>query len=385
MKVLLCLLSDQHIPNLLSIHHFQPDRLVLVETGKMKQQKSAENLLLALKLGHLDYHDRCDIESLKSEDELEAVRKVLDLAYEKYPSADWIANVTGGTKPMCIAAYEFFKEKGARVVYTNVGKPNIFMGLKDTAKETGQYKITIEEFLTGYGFKNTYSSKVISDQWINCANAIAREKSDNLKLLFDDKDRKKARKSGIEIKTGKLTIESASLASIVRDTFSLNGNGTTEPLHGRIEKDEAEFLTGGWLEVFFWDVLRRHADTLGIWDVQLGLSISQKTGPTTNELDVAFMNNYGLQMLECKSGSQSHDPNTDILYKVEAIKRQFGAIRVRSFLATTSANVTKDGVKNRAALYHCDIITAAEICQLANDCDSPDLIRKLMFQSKEKR
>lgn len=385
MKVLLCLLSDQHIPNLLSIHHFHPDRLVLIETYKMKQNKSAENLLLALKIGHLDYYDRYDTESLQSEDELEEVRKALDLAYEKYPSADWIANVTGGTKPMCIATYEFFKEKGARVIYTNVAEPNIFMGLKDNTKETGQYKITIEEFLTGYGFKNTYSSKVITDQWIHCAKAIAREESNNLKLSFDDEERKKARSSGIQIRPGKLTIASASLASIVRDTFSLNGNGTIDPLHGHINRAEADFLTGGWLEVFFWDLLRRHADALEIWDVQLGLSVSQKTGPTTNELDVSFMNNYGLQMLECKSGSQSHDPNTDVLYKVEAIKRQFGAIRVRSFLATTSANVMRNGVKDRAAFYDCKIISAAEICQLANNCDSPDLIRNLMFPSRDKR
>ena len=215
MKVLLCLLSAQHVPNFLSIHHFKPGRLVLVETSQMKQNKSADNLLHALKLSHLDYSDRYDIESLKSEDELEAVRKVLDQAYNKYPSAEWIANVTGGTKPMSIAAYEFFKEKAAQVVYTNVAEPNVFMDLKDNAKETGQHKITIEEFLTGYGFKNKYSHKVISDQWIHCANAIAREESNNLKLHFNDEERKKARKNGIDIRPGQLTIASASLASII--------------------------------------------------------------------------------------------------------------------------------------------------------------------------
>lgn len=63
MKILLCLLSDQHVPNLLSIHHFCPDRLVLVESEQMKGKSKA--LLAALKTGGdndvLDYADRCSI------------------------------------------------------------------------------------------------------------------------------------------------------------------------------------------------------------------------------------------------------------------------------------------------------------------------------------
>ena len=37
--------------------------------------------------------------------------------------------------------------------------------------------------------------------------------------------------------------------------------------------------------------------------------------------------------------AQEHDPGSDILYKVEAVTRQFRALRVKSYLATTGANV----------------------------------------------
>jgi hypothetical protein len=116
MKVLLCLLSEQHVPNLLSVHHFQPDRLVLVESEVMKAKKSAAHFLSALKLGGLDYDGRCEIEWLHAEDSLEAIRGALRQAYGKHPSADWIANLTGGTKPMSIATYEFFKALEGRLV-----------------------------------------------------------------------------------------------------------------------------------------------------------------------------------------------------------------------------------------------------------------------------
>ena len=49
MRTLLCLLSDQHVPNLLSVHHFQPDRLVLVESRQMRERKVGDHFLQALR------------------------------------------------------------------------------------------------------------------------------------------------------------------------------------------------------------------------------------------------------------------------------------------------------------------------------------------------
>ena len=123
MKVLLCLLSDQHVPNLLSVHHYVPDQLVLVESTQMESRKVASHFLKALKLGDLDYDARHHIEPLNAEDNLAAVRRALQLAYAKFSRGEWIANLTGGTKPMSIATYEFFKALGGKLVYTNVVSP----------------------------------------------------------------------------------------------------------------------------------------------------------------------------------------------------------------------------------------------------------------------
>ncbi|MGH9424941.1 MAG: hypothetical protein ACRD2L_01335, partial [Terriglobia bacterium] len=126
---MLCLLSDQPIPNLLSVHHFQPDRLVLVESEDMRRRKIAGHFLQALKLGGLDYTERADTYPLDLVDDLETVRQCLRRAYGVHSSAQWIANLTGGTKPMSIAAYEFFKAVGARLVYINATRPDDMLGL----------------------------------------------------------------------------------------------------------------------------------------------------------------------------------------------------------------------------------------------------------------
>lgn len=129
MKVLLCLLSDQHVPNLLSVHHFHPDRLVLVETDHMRKREAAQNFLEALRLGGLEYGDRCDIEPLDAANDLNAVQAVLKRTFDKNPSAQWIANISGGTKPMSIAAFEFFKAGVGQIVYTDVAHPNVLVNL----------------------------------------------------------------------------------------------------------------------------------------------------------------------------------------------------------------------------------------------------------------
>lgn len=393
MKVLLCLLSEQHVPNLLSVHHYKPDRLVLVESTKMRKQKAADNFQQALKLGNLDYDDRCDVEPLEAEDNLKGVRAVLRRTFGKYPMADWIANVTGGTKPMSIAAFEFFKATDGRVIYTNLARPNVFLNLDSIGEDRCDYKLSIKEFLAGYGFESRKTDNKMKEaeergrQLAPCARVIAKHASSQDILSLSDDERKTAREKGWDIRPNQLRPTSHEVASAVRDTFSLQGSEDANGLQGRIDKYGAQFLTGGWLEVFMWDLLSHHAHALGVGDVQLGMEIGRKGDSSGNDFDVAFMYNYGLSMVECKSGSQGHDLGGDILYKIEAVIRQFRALRVRSYLATTGNHILdqngslKPSVQNRAGIYNCRIFTARDIQEMARNFDSVDVIRNRLFST----
>ncbi len=392
-RVLLCLLSRQHVPNLLSVHHFRPDRLVLVESTAMAKGNAAKSFLKALEYGGIDYADRHDIEPLEAEDDLEAIRGALRRAYGKYPTAQWIANVTGGTKPMSIAAYEFFKATAGEAIYTNANRPNEFLFLDSERREQCDYKLSIREFLAGYGFDIRRKDEKICQaeerarQWAPCARLIAQEASSRDILDLSDSDRKIARRKGWNIQVGQLRAPSEEIGREIGKVFSLTGE-PQDGLHGEIDKYAVDFLTGGWLEVFFWDSLTRHQKALGIWDVRLGLEVGRPGDVSGNEFDVTFMRDYGLGMLECKSGSQSHDQGGDVLYKVEAVTRQFGALRVQSCLATTAENIFRDGelkpsIKNRAEIYRCRIIGASAIRKIAKS-DSVEELRQLLFEAKER-
>ena len=148
MKILFCLLSDQHVPNLLSVHHFKPDRLVLLKSGH-EEERRREEPAPALEAGDLDYRGRCHVEPLPDENNLATIRTSIKRAYDGSPQDQWIANITGGTKPMSIAAYEFFKEKSARVIYTPINCPTELLDVENGGIETCRHRPKIREVVAG--------------------------------------------------------------------------------------------------------------------------------------------------------------------------------------------------------------------------------------------
>ena len=144
-------------------------------------------------------------------------------------------------------------------------------------------------------------------------------------------------------------------------------------LLGSLDKYRVEFLAGKWLEVFVWGMLNQFVDKNLIWDLNQGVRVGKAFPGEDNDLDVTFMMNQSLCIVECKTGGQEHDPaGKDVLYKIEAIKSGLRAIRVKTYLATTSDNVIdpqKGGIKEpllrRADIYDCKIVAGGKLRELA--------------------
>lgn len=396
MKILLCLLSGQHVPNLLSVHHFAPDQLVLIETPGMRRQAAAESFLRALELGGQDYRQRSVVQPLESEDCLESVGRALREAFGRFPTGDWIVNLSGGTKPMSIAAYEFFKALQARLVYINAPRPNQLLGLDGRPSEVCDYRPSLVEFLAGYGFEQRKPPAAVAEAesraraWWDCARQIAATCPEQTLLSLGDlqaPDAKqtwdKARQKGLELQPEHLADLPADVSTAIESNFGLSRQQGR--LSGKLDKYAAEFLTGGWLEVFLWGLLDRHQTALEIWDVHLGMQFGKVGNETDSELDIAFLHRHNLAIVECKSGGQEHDPGADVLHKLEAVVRQFRALRVTSYLATTSPNVwnkqqqIRPAVRNRAAIYSCRILDRHCLQRLATAAAPAELLRESLF------
>lgn len=148
---MLVLAGEQAAPNLLPARHFGPSKVVILHTDLAQSKRSANNL--ALRLDGMAPEPRL----VEAYDPARAMDTVLALLKE-FPGAS--INITGGTKPMSLAALLTAREVGAPVFYvrsqdaktkvdfyafdsmgrpTNCGEPIV---IPDT--------ITIDDYLTIY-------------------------------------------------------------------------------------------------------------------------------------------------------------------------------------------------------------------------------------------
>ena len=418
---LILLLSDQHVPNLLSVHHFKPSRLVLVETDQMKLKKAAGNLLHALALGGLpDYERTSEILHLASEDSPNAIEDLLDRrlrSRERY-----IVNLTGGTKPMSIGAWSAGLRHGADLVYSNVASPGQirFFRSRDQSGqrvEEVKHRPTIEEFIAGYGFKVTSTREDLeakrerARKWwaISCKVARANEGVDLLNL--SSAERETGRRKGLDLRDCHLA---ESLRAGGLDRCVAQAVLGRDAVVGKVREHEFDFLTGGWLEAFFFGLIERckGSEAVEAWDVTTGAQVESPSG-ARNELDVVFIRRYELTMIECKSGAQEERPESfaggedatakkpkqarsligDSLNKIEAIMTSLRALRVRKILATNAPGLyeqglplrIKDHLRKRAGAYDLRLVARHDIQNLARlATEAPDSLPAALASALEK-
>jgi hypothetical protein len=295
---------------------------------------------------------------------------------------------------MSIGAYLFAAERGLPAVYLNNREPDRILWMDGSRSERCGHRPGIAEFLAGYGYASHKPEAKVAEaegraaRWWGCARVLAAHALPEDLLRFgSEAESASAREKGVgpaRLDLNPNALRSEPVRSTLAEGFGLGG--LDDSPHGRLDRHAVRFLLGGWLECFLWGLLTRHAAELGLWDVRLGIEPAHRESPDSkNEIDVAFMYRYGLWLVECKSGDQAHDPAADVLYKIEAIGRQFRALRVRTVLATTSANLLdrrtgslRRSIQDRADLYGLRILGLDQIRRLADDWASADALRSAL-------
>lgn len=404
MKIMVCLISGQHVPNHLSIRSEIPfpERLILIVTPLMKARDKHNQLLNALAAGGLDYRAKHDIENLAKEDSISETYDLLKEIYKKHLKDELVLNLTGGTKPMCIGAYEFSKEKNLRTLYVPEGNQHQAIDLLRGSTVDLTHKLSTAEFLEGYGFSilnpddlERYRKRA-QDLFDLSVLLTANSKDDcllrmlgRIQFLMQEKKEKAPKewkRDGLILSEDtNLFLDNEDLQSKIAGKLGLK---TKDKIFlGSLDRHKVEFLAGKWLEVFVWGMLSPFVEHERIWDLNQGVRVGKVFPGEDNDLDVAFMMNQSLCIVECKTGDQEHDPaGKDILYKIEAIKSGLRALRVKTFLAATSKNVIdpkkggiKEALQRRADIYECKIIAGEKLRELADLCisKSPKLAERV--------
>lgn len=384
MKTLVCLLSDQHVPNTLAVQALWPNRIILVVTQRMRKNRQEHFFQEALKSLNIPLVPELVELPEGIDNSFSALKKLFqDKITPRNEQDQLLLNLTGGTKPMSIALYEAFREfPGTEFYYMDLRKNEVIQNFLTGEEICVSRPISMKAFLAGYGYE------IKKDMGkVNGAETFARKHWKLTQLLAKLaaeknfslwRDAKKAAEflnnwgkptKKKPLPDGLLQPFNEELAYEIANMFGLSVNSSNQ-LRGELDSYAVAYLSGGWLEEFVWHILSEQKAKLGMADVHLGMVVGKED---TNEWDVSFIRQNTLHVVECKTGWQKQ--MTENTYKLFSVAKQITALKIKTFLVSNSPNLEK--VRDRAEQLNTRLIGAKEIVQLA---ESPGLVQQIFFR-----
>lgn len=290
-KVLVSILSDHLVPNYLFIKEMrgQYNELLFIGTPYTESKEIATHLENIL------------------EDKAENIKKIIvesdqyqkglqSLENTSLPTdVQYIVNLTGGTKIMSLIVYDFFRKLNSSFYYIPIGK-NTYCNIEEENMHALQYRISLREYFALYGLN------------YECDNALLKDAETTFQFFEKQKKRK----------------------------FYLS-NEIKNSQKAETAKDK-KYYAGEWFEEYTYLRIKKELN-LREQDIAMSLKIYREDSQNNdNEIDVAFMYENALYIIECKVsmngyGKEKWQTIEDYLYKLAAISKDFGLI-VRPYIFT---------------------------------------------------
>lgn len=326
----LCLVSDQQMPNFLPAicDETRPEEVTLVVSAKMKAK--AGYLRAALEKRQIKVAKDIDIGDDTSN--MANVQNILMPWLDKH--MDYTLNVTGGTKPMAIAAQEVFRMADRPLFYVDISTDKLVWLDKDKESQNLAKAPTIQEWfkldgvnlvsddksVPGEYWRGMYNSFVENQaRWgeeIGRLNWIASECENNSTLAYSD-----------EIKLSGEMLEALAVNGLIE---------SSNPKKFRFASEKARyFCNGGWLEDYLYEKVKAI-----IGDRQRVLKNCEvlDKDKNKNELDVVAISRNTCYLFECKTKNLGHNRNDEykaeeVVYKISNLSKNFG-LRAKGVIVT---------------------------------------------------
>lgn len=384
--LIVCLVSEQTLPNVQLIKEYrtQATSYFFISTAKMEKQVQwicntcnvFPEQASVLNVEEFSYAD---------------VQQKLD-SFDYTPYKDIYVNITGGTKIMSLATFDYFKNvcmpgKRISILYLTGKKSEILTLHPAPRKAALGQEITLDEYLKAYGFtvSKRKDSGILPEATLRFFDRFLdhdhRAYSDAWRFLRSKRDKI------VRSEDFNAQIQLAPLLEELRFRPSQSGS---------LNKTEIRYLTGDWFEEY---ISIRIKEDLGIDDGNLfvGTKLEKEIPPrkalnltsdllgeelqknqTSNEYDILFVYDGTFYNIECKSSVISEDalgkPSNilgETIYKADSLKTRFGLYAktaivtltdFREYCASEDKNVHHNKIKsmedliNRANLSNIKLI-----------------------------
>lgn len=340
-----CLVSQQATPNLAPIlaDEFRPREVILLVSKQMQQQAAALEGVLkkyGVKCSRLDIDDPYDIVAMSDQ--------MVELLAQREQESIGL-NITGGTKPMAIAAQLAFGLAGKPVFYVNPETNEVLFLAPDRKKLILHSKMKIDDYLSAHGYDvvgsldrqptgnsaltrltDTLVLNVVTfERAIGTMNFLANQAEQN-----DVRRGREVLRPCLEIEIEARTLQDPNWLKLV-EMFTEAGVLKLAGSKLRFTNMETRFyVNGGWLEDHVFNIVHALKKSQ---DAALNMSVKNNfgAGHAENEIDVVLLANNRLHLIECKTRNFQREGahGAEALYKLDSLAA-LGGLNTRCMLVS---------------------------------------------------
>jgi len=342
-RIHICLITDQ--PNTIITpvldKRTKPHQVIIVATSDMQDKVNwLDNTLKMHKIQVSTF-------TIKDAWNVQSIQNSISELITKYKDCELTLNAAGGTKAMNIAACHIFRENDLPIFYVHP-KTDVLMWVNPSSQKNFNLadKIKLEDYMgvRGAHVVQSGNSKIDRSQLNKTDKALVYElakaapKLNNAFNVLNRLATRADKNDRLNLKTNDLSPKGVKeLLSIYKKYKFLR----YDKKHMAFTSYHARwYASGGWLEAYVFDVLsnlKQHIPQ--IQDVARNVKVERQTatGIVPNEIDVAFLYNNSLHIIECKTQrfrrrKTSTGHGLKAIYKLDSLKDILGGVRGKAML-----------------------------------------------------
>ena len=282
----------------------------------------------------------------------ERICRIINNAIDKH--TEYYVNLAGGTRYMALSVQHVFSNYHSTFFYIQTHENLIVKTIFDNSIFDNddeilpiKYKMNLVEYFEVYGLTHDLNAPkpLVSEVQTQCVASHLFEMFVKRKFSFNDY-------KVMEVLREKYRnwkyINFEEVEHAVNDSMVPIPNLSKflkyikfEPIEaGFLQHSELDYLTGGWFEEYIYNLIKKNVEPD---DIAIGVRIDGCTEIRhDNELDVCFIKNNQLYVIECKSGISSESMFNEIVYKVSALKEVLLGLDCNSYIFSLKKDPTGD-------------------------------------------
>lgn len=351
-NLIITVVSEQTVPNVQFLKWYTSENLgktdfLFLTTKKMEEINKTTYIATAVpaKKEYIGNIYKEIIDENSSENDYENILSVLDKFFIDKDYKKEVLNITGGTKLMALALYEYFTKKDNVEIYYKTFNQNLLKIYPDKNSYNINGLITLQESLNTCGIEITQSEHT---------TMFSFDKYVDFNKKYDTKTRNALSKGLSLLRDCKNSDE----------TFNLRKNPSCGSYLPKLENvcdfwgfnidkvtaSQVSFLKGGWFEDFTYLLIK---ESKNIPEDNIIKNVKVEQGNVSNEFDVIYLDSQdSLNIVECKSSLQKDEIENSI-NKLQALTTKFN----KSLTAHFYTAFTYSGkIKDRAKQYGIEIV-----------------------------